>query len=120
VRPFLILAQPETADARAEGGNSCLQHPSGTSKRTSMKDTKDKLIPANSEQRSKTVEEYRERLNREDMERRWNLEALDSIITESEERPEEFHQEWILPLLLAGVSLETAFSLLVQGKFHPN
>jgi hypothetical protein len=106
-----------------EGGDSCLQHPSGTPtrRRASMKDTKDKLIPANSEQRFKTtVEKYRERLNREDMERRWNLEALDSIITESEECPEEFHQEWILPLLLAGVSLETAFSLLVQGKFHPN
>lgn len=86
-----------------------------------MKDTKDKLIPANSERRSKTtVEEYRERLNREDMERRWNLEVLDYILTESEECPEEFHQEWILQLLLAGVSLETAFSLLVGGKFHPN
>lgn len=86
-----------------------------------MKVTKDKLIPGNSERRSNTtVEEYRERLSREDMERRWNLKALDYIFTESEECPEEFHQEWIMPLLSAGVSLETAFSLLIGGKFHPN
>ena len=86
-----------------------------------MKDTKDKLIDSNHGQGFKTTgEEYRERLEREEMERRWNLEALDCILTESEESPEEFHQEWIMPLLSAGVSLETVFSLLVGGKFRPN
>ena len=86
-----------------------------------MKDKKDKLIRLDSERRFKTtVEKYRERFAREDLERRWNLEALDSILTESEEYPKEFHQDWILPLLLAGVNLETAFSLLVEGKLRPN
>jgi hypothetical protein len=86
-----------------------------------MKDPKDKLIPHQTDNGLKSAaEEYRERLDRENMERRWNLEALDCIFSESEECPEEFHQSWIKPLLAAGVSLETAFSLLVEGKFRPN
>ena len=48
-----------------------------------MRDPKDKLIPRKSDQRAKTAaEEYRERLDREDMERRWNLEAIDCILAE--------------------------------------
>jgi hypothetical protein len=86
-----------------------------------MKDTKDKLIDSNHGQGFKTTREgYRERLEREEMERRWNLEALDCILSESEECPEKFHQHWIKPLLGAGVSLESAFSLLVGGRFRPN
>jgi hypothetical protein len=86
-----------------------------------MRDTKDKSIPGNREQEPKTTpEEYRERLDREEMERRWNLEALDCILTESEQCPEKFHEHWIKPLLAAGLSLETAFSLLVDGRFLPN
>jgi hypothetical protein len=86
-----------------------------------MSDTEDKLIFRKSDQGSKTAaEEYRERMDREDMERRWNLEALDCILTESERCPEKFHQHWIEPLLSAGVSLETAFSLLIGGRFRPN
>ena len=86
-----------------------------------MKDLKDKSIPGKNDPRSKTTaEEYRERLHREDMERRWALEALDCILNECEEGPEKFHQHWIKPLLSAGVSLETAFDLLVGGRFRPN
>ena len=86
-----------------------------------MRDTKDKLIDSNQEQGFKTTgEEYRERLEREEMERRWNLEALDCILSESEKCPGKFHQHWIKPLLAAGISLETAFSLLVGGRFRPN
>jgi hypothetical protein len=87
-----------------------------------MRDTKDKLIPENSEQEptKTTAEEYRERLDREHLERRWNLEAVDCILDECEECPEEFHQRWIKPLLAAGVSPETAFSLVVEGRFWPN
>jgi hypothetical protein len=86
-----------------------------------MKEPKDKLITRKKAQRSKTAaEEYRERLNREDMERRWTLEALDCILNECEESPEKFHKRWIQPLLSAGVTLETAFELLVGGRFRPN
>jgi hypothetical protein len=86
-----------------------------------MREPKDKLISDDSDQLAKTAaEEYRERLDREDLERRWNLEALDCILTECEECPEKFHQHWIRPLLSAGVSPETAFALLVEGRFRPN
>jgi hypothetical protein len=101
----------------------CIEHLSETPKRrrTTMRDPKDKSIPRKSDQGAKTAaEEYRERLDREDMERRWNLEALDCILAECEECPEKFHQYWIKPLLSAGVSLETAFALLVGGRFRPN
>jgi hypothetical protein len=86
-----------------------------------MKDPKDKLISRKSDQAAKTAaKEYRERLDREDMERRWGLEALDCILAECEERPEAFHQQWIKPLVSAGVSPETAFALVVGGRFQPN
>ena len=58
---------------------------------------------------SKTfIEEYRERLNREDLERLWKLEALDCLFTEAENQPESFHRLWIQPLVTAGVNLEAA------------
>jgi hypothetical protein len=66
------------------------------------------------------VEEFRERLNREDLERRWKLEALDHLFTESEDQPEKFHRLWIKPLMSAGLSLESAFALVVEARFRPN
>ena len=67
-----------------------------------------------------SVEEFRERLNREDLERRWQLEALDHLFTESENHPESFHSLWIQPLVAAGLSLESALALLVEAHFLPN
>ena len=68
-----------------------------------MKVTKDKLIIGSNEQSSTTTtEEYRERLEREELERLWQLEALDSLLNESEDSPEKFHQQWVKPLLDAG------------------
>lgn len=70
---------------------------------------------------SKTfVEEFRERLNREELERSWKLEALDHLFTESQDHPERFHQQWIKPLMAAGLTLESAFSLLIEAHFRPN
>lgn len=90
-------------------------------RRTNMKDPKDKVIPAKIAKGCRlTPEEYRERLNREDMERHWHLEAIDHILSECEECPEKFHEHWIKPLVAAGVSPETAFSLLAEGRFQPN
>lgn len=66
------------------------------------------------------VEEFRERLNREDLERRWQLEALDHLFTEFEEHPERFHKLWVKPLITAGVSLESALALLIESHFRPN
>jgi hypothetical protein len=66
------------------------------------------------------VEEFRERLNREDLERRWQLEALDHLFTEVEDHPESFHRLWIQPLVAAGLTLESAMALLIEGRFLPN
>jgi hypothetical protein len=66
------------------------------------------------------VEEFRERLNREDLERRWQLEALDHLFTESQDHPDSFHRLWIQPLVTAGLSLESALALLIESHFRPN
>lgn len=66
------------------------------------------------------VEEFRERLTREDLERRWKLEALDHLFAESEDQPEKFHRVWLQPLISAGLSLESAIALVVESRFRPN
>jgi len=57
--------------------------------------------------KSKTrVEEFRERLNRENLERSWKLEALDHLFTEAEEHPDSFHRLWVQPLVASGLTLD--------------
>jgi hypothetical protein len=69
---------------------------------------------------STSVEEFRERLNREDLERRWQLEALDHLFTEVEEHPDNFHRLWVQPLVKSGLSVESALALLIESHFRPN
>ena len=66
------------------------------------------------------VEEFRERVNREDLERRWQLEALDHLFTEVEEHPDSFHRLWVQPLVNSGLSVESALALLIESHFRPN
>jgi len=66
------------------------------------------------------VEEFQERLTREDLERRWQLEALDHLFRESEDKPENFHRLWLQPLLNAGLPLESALTLVIESHFRPN
>jgi hypothetical protein len=66
------------------------------------------------------VEEFRERLNREDLERRWQLEALDHLFAEVESHPDNFHRLWIQPLVASGLSLESALALVIESHFRPN
>jgi hypothetical protein len=75
---------------------------------------------ASKKQTKSRVEEFRERLTREDLERRWQLEALDHLYTEVEDHPESFHRLWIQPLVAAGLTLESAMALLIEGRFLPN
>lgn len=71
--------------------------------------------------KSKTfVEEFRERLTREDLERRWKLEALDHLFGEAEDQPEKFHRLWLQPLISAGLSVDSAIALVVESRFRPN
>jgi hypothetical protein len=82
---------------------------------------KDKKMRWKDKLETSTIDkELRERLHWEDMETRWMLEALDCIFTESKDYPEKFHELWVKPLLAEGISLDTAFSLLVDGRFRPN
>lgn len=66
------------------------------------------------------AEEFRERLTREDLERRWQLEALDHLFSETESQPEQFHRLWLQPLVTAGLSIESAIALVVESRFRPN
>jgi hypothetical protein len=75
---------------------------------------------ASKKQTKSRVEEFRERLTREDLERRWQLEELDHLFTEVEDHPESFHRLWIQPLVAAGLTLESAMALLIEGRFLPN
>jgi hypothetical protein len=74
----------------------------------------------NNKEPKNRVEEFRERLNREDLERRWQLEALDHLFTEVEDHPDSFHRLWIQPLVAAGLTIESALALLIEGRFLPN
>lgn len=74
----------------------------------------------NNQESMTLVEEFRERLNREDLERRWRLEALDCFFTEVENHPDNFHRLWVQPLIAAGLTIESALALLIEGRFLPN
>lgn len=65
-------------------------------------------------------EEFRQRLDREDLERRWKIEALDSLITDSQDSPYKFLEQWVTPLVSSGMTMESALALLIDGYFRPN
>jgi hypothetical protein len=66
------------------------------------------------------AEEFRERLDREDLERRWKMEALDHLFSENNNQPERFRKLWLQPLLNAGLSMESALDIAVETRFRPN
>jgi hypothetical protein len=78
------------------------------------------MSKTNNKEPKTRVEEFRERLNREDLERRWQLEALDHLFTEVEDHPDNFHRLWIEPLVASGLSVESALALLIESHFRPN
>lgn len=66
------------------------------------------------------IEEFRERLSREELERRWLLEAFDCLFTDSAAQTESFDRLWVQPLVSEGLSLEAALGLLIESHFRPN
>jgi hypothetical protein len=46
--------------------------------------------------------------------------ALEVLMRESYNNPEVFHEEWLRPLLREGLSLESAYDVLVEGTIRPN
>ncbi|MGB2671857.1 MAG: hypothetical protein WAO11_14160 [Candidatus Acidiferrum sp.] len=78
------------------------------------------LSPMSNKPPKSFAEEFCERLSREDLERRWKLEALDFLFSESNDDPDRFERFWIKPLLAAGLNLESALNLVVEARFRPN
>jgi hypothetical protein len=110
--PFgLFLARKQTDDNRI---------PRKQSKESNNGRLRTMSNKTNNKEPMTRVEEFRERLTREDLERSWQLEALDHLFTEFEEQPERFHNLWVKPLITAGVSLESALNLVVEAHFRPN
>ena len=64
--------------------------------------------------------EREESVDRELLDRRLKLRALDDMFADSEENPYKFLQKWVNPLTSAGMSLDEALSFLVESQIHPN
>lgn len=79
-----------------------------------------KFQEMNSKKFKSFAEEFRERLDREDLERRWKLEALDFLFSETHNDADNFERLWIKPLLASGLNLESALNLIVEARFRPN
>jgi hypothetical protein len=65
-------------------------------------------------------EEVRKRIAREELEQSWRLEALDHFITRQQLDPATFQRLWVLPLVAAGASWESAITFIVDSHFQPN
>ena len=61
-----------------------------------------------------------ESLNPADAEILYKLEALEMIFSQSKDSPEEFHINYVKPLIDAELNLETALDLIVAGFIQPN
>ena len=48
------------------------------------------------------------------------VDALECLMRESYEQPEVFQERWLRPLLREGLSIETAYDVLVDGMIRPN
>lgn len=64
--------------------------------------------------------ERRESLDREVLDRRLKLQALDDMFADSEDNPYKFLQRWVNPLTSAGMSLDEALAFLIESQIHPN
>jgi hypothetical protein len=48
------------------------------------------------------------------------IDALECLMRESYEQPEAFQEKWLGPLLREGLSIESAYDVLVEGAIRPN
>jgi len=82
---------------------------------------KDRKIRMRSNAETKAMaKDIRQRLDLIDEDTNQKLQALDYILTGTKDYPEEFHQQYVQPLLESGLSLEDSFALLIDGALHPN
>lgn len=66
------------------------------------------------------IEGVRRKLDRESCECIEKLEALDSLLAESQDQPSKFVQRWVEPLTSSGLSFDSALALVIAGHVLPN
>jgi len=72
------------------------------------------------ERRRKNAIDFKEFVKRGAWQDSAELDALERMMRESYDHPEIFHEEWLRPLLREGLSVETAYDVLVDGTIRPN
>jgi hypothetical protein len=68
----------------------------------------------------KLREELYRRIAREELDSTLRLEAVDQLLTALDVDCASFRTFWVLPLLAAGASLQTALACIAQSQFQPN
>ena len=66
------------------------------------------------------IEEHPYGVDREVLDRRLKLQALDAMFADSQENPYRFLQKWVNPLTDAGMSLDDAVTFLIESHVRPN
>ncbi len=64
--------------------------------------------------------DIRERLDSIDKDLGLKFETLDGMFLQNDTHPDDFHRLYIQPLLEAGVPLDQAFAVLIDGVLRPN
>ncbi|HEV2731804.1 MAG TPA: hypothetical protein VGV15_17370 [Terriglobales bacterium] len=85
-----------------------------------MKELYEDALLFSAERMDKLREELRRRIAREELESTLRLEAVDQLLTALNVDAASFRTFWVLPLLRAGASLETALACITQSHFQPN
>jgi hypothetical protein len=72
------------------------------------------------ERRRKNKVDLKEFVRRGEWQAGAEVDALEVLMRESYNNPEVFHEEWLRPLLREGLTLESAYDVLVEGTIRPN
>ena len=65
-------------------------------------------------------EKLHNRIEREELESAWRLEALDRLIGVLQLEPTVFNRLWVEPLITAGATMDVAIACIVASYFQPN
>lgn len=78
------------------------------------------VTPMVKERRRKNKVDLKEFVKRGEWQAGAEVDALEVLMRESYNNPEVFHEEWLRPLLREGLTLESAYDVLVEGTIRPN
>jgi len=65
-------------------------------------------------------EKLHNRIEREELESAWRLEALDRLISVLQLEPTAFQRLWVEPLVAAGATMDAAIAGIIASYFQPN